>query len=79
MGEWSHDATSRDGEARGDGGRDVRDFWSEVAGLQVAQKVNRKRFCASHNLKVLEEVDWSPGHSRASLRPWGLYCPRRSA
>jgi transposase-like protein len=57
----------------------VRDFRSEVADPQVVEKARRRRFSASYKLKILEEVDRSPGQSGAILRREGLYSSHLSA
>jgi transposase-like protein len=57
----------------------VRDFRSEVADPQVVEKPRRRRFSASYKLKILEEVDRSPGQSGAILRREGLYSSHLSA
>jgi len=57
----------------------IRDLRSEVADPQVVEKAKRRRFSASYKLKILEEVDRSPGRSGAILRHEGLYSSHRNA
>jgi transposase len=57
----------------------VRDLRCEVADPQVVEKAKRRRFSASYKLKILEEVDRSPGQAGAIVRREGLYSSHLSA
>ena len=57
----------------------VRDFRNEVVDPEVVEKAKRRRFSASYKLKILEEVDRSPGQAGAIVRREGLYSSHLSA
>jgi len=51
----------------------ARDFQSAMADPEVMEKAKRRRFSPSYKLKVLDEIDRSPGQAGAILRREGLY------